>query len=75
MVRAGVFYELNTALEHCNDIAGVLNLAWSLVKEREAKEFQLMLPHLFLHNQDSKAKGVESVMVEAVQNSHPSDFL
>jgi lysyl-tRNA synthetase class I len=32
MVRAGVFNELNTALEHRNDIAGVLNLARSLVK-------------------------------------------
>jgi hypothetical protein len=63
------------ALEHSNDIAGVLNLAWSLVKERGAMEFQLMLPRLFLHNKDSKAKEVESGLVRAVQNSHPSDFL
>jgi hypothetical protein len=34
-----------------------------------------MLPDLFLHNKDSKAKKVESVLVEAVQNSHLSDFL
>jgi hypothetical protein len=38
MVRAGLFNELNTALEHRNDIAGVLSLARSLVKERGAKE-------------------------------------
>jgi hypothetical protein len=75
MVRAGVFNELNTALEHPNDISCVLNLARGLVKERGAKEFQLMLLGLFLHNKDSKAKEVESVLAEAVQNSHPSDFL
>jgi hypothetical protein len=46
MARAGVFNELNTALEHRNDITGVLNLARSLVKERGAKEFQPMLPGL-----------------------------
>jgi hypothetical protein len=34
-----------------------------------------MLPGLFLHNKDSKSKEVESVLVEAVQNSHPNDFL
>jgi hypothetical protein len=34
-----------------------------------------MLSDLFLHNKDSKAKEIESVLVEAVQNSHPSDFL
>jgi hypothetical protein len=33
MVRARVFNEINTALEHRNDIAGVLNLTWSLPKE------------------------------------------
>jgi hypothetical protein len=75
MVRAGVFNELNTTLEHCNDIARVLNLAQSLVKERRANEFQLMLPGLFLHNKDSNAKDIETVLVEAVQNSHPNDFL
>jgi flagellar basal body P-ring protein FlgI len=75
MVRAGVFNELNTALEHHNGIAGVLNLARSLVKEREAKEFKRMLPGLFLPNTHSKAKVVETVLVEAVQNLHPSDFL
>jgi hypothetical protein len=34
-----------------------------------------MLPGLFLHNKDSKAKEIESLLVEAVQNSHSSDFL
>jgi hypothetical protein len=34
-----------------------------------------MLHGLFLHNKDSKAKDIESVLVKAVQNSHPSDFL
>jgi hypothetical protein len=29
---------------------------------------------LFLHNKDSKAKEVESMLAEAVQNSHPRDF-
>jgi hypothetical protein len=33
IVQAGVFNEFNIALEHPNDITGVLNLAWSLVKE------------------------------------------
>jgi hypothetical protein len=51
-----------------------LNLARSLVKEHGAKELQKMLPRLFLHTKDCKAKEVESVLVEAVQNSHPSDF-
>jgi hypothetical protein len=54
---------------------GVLNLARSLVKERGAKEFQRILPGLFLHNKDSKAKEVESVLVKTVQNSHLRDFL
>jgi hypothetical protein len=75
MVRTGVFNELNPALEHRNDIAGVLNLARSLVKERRAKEFQRMLRGLFLNNKNSKTKEVESVLVEGVQNSHSSDFL
>jgi hypothetical protein len=75
MVRAGVFNELNTALEHRNDIAGVLNLARTPVKERGEKEFQCMLPDLFLHNKDSQAKEIESVLVKTMQNSHPSDFL
>jgi hypothetical protein len=75
MVRAGVFNELNTALEHRNDIAGVLNLARSLVKEHRAKEFQPMLPGLFLHNKDFSAKEIESVLVEAVQDLQASDFL
>jgi hypothetical protein len=75
MVRAGVFNELNTALEHRNDIAGVLNLARSLIKESGGKKFQRILPDLFLHNKDSKVKEVESVLVEAVQNSNPSDFI
>jgi hypothetical protein len=39
------------------------------------KEIQRMLPCLFLHNKDSKAKEVESRLAKAVQNSHPSDFL
>jgi hypothetical protein len=47
MVRARVFNEINTALEHCNDIFGVLNLSLSLVKERWAQEFQRMLPTSF----------------------------
>jgi hypothetical protein len=61
MVRAGVFNELSTTVEHRNDFAGVLNLARGLVKERGAKEFQRILPGLFLHNKDSKAKEVENV--------------
>jgi hypothetical protein len=56
MVRAGIFNELNIALENPNDIAGDLNLSWSLVKEHGAKEFQRMLSRLVLHNKDSKAK-------------------
>jgi hypothetical protein len=75
MVRAVVFNEFNTALEHRNDIAGFLNLAPSMVKERGAKEFQRMLSGLFLHNKDSEAKEIESLLMEAVQNSYPSDFL
>jgi hypothetical protein len=34
-----------------------------------------MLPGLFLRNKDSKAKLIQSVLAEAVQNSHLSDFL
>jgi hypothetical protein len=34
-----------------------------------------MLPGLFLHNKDSKAKEVESVSAEAAQNSHINDSL
>jgi hypothetical protein len=34
-----------------------------------------MLPSLSLHNKDFKAKEIECMLMEAVQNSHLSDFL